>query len=300
MLLGDFGSSWRHEALTANALLELGHAVGKFHEYLMPSVDHVVAELNSGRYDCLLFYKGRIAARTAEEVFAPTGEVIAAVIERAKVPCYTWYVDRAYQFDVQPSRAAWMRRVAPLCRVAFVADGALARTDWARWHVLREPIDPACVQRLHVPDARRKPLAFIGQLYGDREEELARVAAAFPLEFITGTYGAALSPAILGYKVVLGPRYPTVPGFWGNRVYVVLGHGGFFLAPEVQGMREEGLLPGVHYAPLGEDPAADVRSWLARPAERERIARAGQELVLARFTYGRAVAELCRLIEETL
>ncbi len=300
MLLGDFGSSWRHEALAANALLELGHAVGKFHEYLMPSVDHVVAELNSGRYDCLLFYKGRIAARTTEEVFAPTGEAIAAVIERARVPCYTWYVDRAYQFDFQPSREAWMRRVAPLCRVAFVADGALARTDWARWHVLREPIDPGSVQRLYVPDTGRKPVAFIGQLYGRREEELAQVAASFPLEFITGTYGAALSPAILGYKVVLGPRYPTVPGFWGNRVYVVLGHGGFFLAPEVEGMREEGLLPGVHYAVLGDDPVADVRSWLARPAERERIARAGQELVLGRFTYRRAVAGLCRVIEETL
>jgi 2-polyprenyl-3-methyl-5-hydroxy-6-metoxy-1,4-benzoquinol methylase len=300
MFLGDFGSSWRHETLTANALLELGHDVRRFHEYLMPSVDHVVAEANSGRYDCLLFYKGRIAARSAEEVFSPTGEAIAAVIERARVPCYTWYVDRALQFDFQTSREAWMRRVAPLCRVAFVADGALARTDWARWHVLREPIDHRSVQRLHVPDAQRKPLAFIGQLYGSRGEELAAVAKEFPLEFITGTYGAALSPAVQGYQIVLGPRYPTVPGFWGNRVYVVLGHGGFFLAPEVEGMRDEGLLPGVHYAPLGDDPAADVRAWLPRPVERQRIARAGQELVLGRFTYERAVRELCRVIEEPL
>jgi 2-polyprenyl-3-methyl-5-hydroxy-6-metoxy-1,4-benzoquinol methylase len=299
MLLGDFGSSWRHETLTANALLEQGHDVRRFHEYRMPSVEHVVAEVNSGRYDCLLFYKGRIAARSDQEVFAPTGEAIAQVIERAKVPCYTWYVDRAYQFDFQPSREVWMRRVAPLCRVAFVADEALTQTDWARWYVLREPIDHRSVQRLHVPDAERKPLAFIGQLYGSRQEELVSVAKEFPLEFITGTYGAALSPAILGYKIVLGPRYPTVPGFWGNRVCVVLGHGGFFLAPEVEGMREEGFLPGVHYAPLGDDPTADVRAWLARPAERERIARAGQELVLRRFTYRRTVRQLCRVIEET-
>jgi 2-polyprenyl-3-methyl-5-hydroxy-6-metoxy-1,4-benzoquinol methylase len=95
MLLGDFGSSWRHEVYTANALLELGHSVSRFHEYLMPSASHVVEELNSGRYDCLLFYKGRIGARGHTEVFAPTGEAIAEVIKRAKVPCYTWYVDRA-------------------------------------------------------------------------------------------------------------------------------------------------------------------------------------------------------------
>jgi SAM-dependent methyltransferase len=300
MLLGDFGSSWRHETQTANALVEQGHAVSRFHEYLMPSVDHVVGELNSGRYDCLLFYKGRIAARTQEEVFCPTGEPIAQVIEQAKPPCYTWYVDRAYQFDLQPSREVWMRRVAPLCRLAFVADAALACTSWGRWRILREPIDHRCVQRLHVAEAQRKPLAFIGQLYGSRAEELAPLAAEFPIEVITGTYGAALSPAVQGYRIILGPRYPTVPGFWGNRVYVVLGHGGFFLAPEVEGMREEGILPGVHYAPLGPDARPDVRRWLACPDERARIARAGQELVLERFTYRRAVRQLCQAIEETL
>jgi Glycosyl transferases group 1 len=260
----------------------------------------VVTELNSGRYDCLLFYEGRIAARAVDDIFCNTGEAIAQLIERTKVPCYTWYVDRALQFDFQPSREAWMRRVAPLCRVAFVADGALARTPWARWHILREPIDHRSVQRLYVPDSQRKPLAFIGQLYGSREEEITPLATEFPIEFITGSYGSALSPAVKGYKIILGPRYPTVPGFWGNRVYVVLGHGGFFLAPEVEGMREEGLLPGVHYAALGTDPRADIRHWLNSPEERDRIAQAGQKLVLERFTYRRAVTELCRVIEETL
>jgi 2-polyprenyl-3-methyl-5-hydroxy-6-metoxy-1,4-benzoquinol methylase len=300
MYLGDFGSSWRHEAQAANALEELGHSVRRFHEYLMPSVDHVVNELNSGRYDCLLFYKGRVAARSPSEAFEPNGEAIAEVIRRAKVPCYTWYVDRALGFDFQPSREAWMRRVAPLCRVAFVADGPLTQTPWASWHVLREPIDSALVQKLCIPDAERQDVAFIGQLYGDRERELAPVAAAFPLHFISGVYGSDLSPVIQSYKIILGPLYPTVPGFWGNRVYVVLGHGGFFLAPEVPGKREEGILPGVHYAPLGADPVADIRAWLARPAERQRIARAGQELVLSRFTYAQAVRELCRVIRETL
>jgi 2-polyprenyl-3-methyl-5-hydroxy-6-metoxy-1,4-benzoquinol methylase len=300
MYLGDFGSSWRHETLAAKALLEQGHTVGRFHEYDMPSVGHVVEELNSGRYDCLLFYKGRIGARSSAEVFAPTGEAVAEVIRRSKVPCYTWYVDRAYQFEFQPSREEWMRRVAPLCRVVFVADGPLAQTPWARWHVLREPVDPTTVQKLNVPDGDRQPLGFIGQLYGGRAEELAAVEAAFPLQVISGVYGAGLSPVLQSYKIILGPRYPTVPGFWGNRVYVVLGHGGFFLAPEVEGMRAEGIVPGVHYAALGEDAVADVRYWLARPAERERIARAGQELVLSRFTYAHAVRELCRVIERTL
>jgi SAM-dependent methyltransferase len=300
MFLGDFGSSWRHETQAADALEKEGHAVSRFHEYDMASVDQVVAELNSGRYDCLLFYKGRIGAHSVAEVFDNTGEAIAEVIRRAKVPCYTWYVDRAYEFSFQPSREEWMRRVAPLCRVAFVADGPLTKTSWGRWHILREPISPETARKIDSAEESRKDLAFIGELYGTRADELAPVQVAFPVDMISGVYGADLSPVIRSYRIILGPRYPTVPGYWGNRIYVVLGHGGFFLAPEVEGMREEGFVPGVHYAALGDDPVADIRYWLARPAERERMARAGQELVLSRFTYQRAVRELCGVIGKTL
>ena len=45
-------------------------------------------------------------------------------------------------------------------------------------------------------------------------------------------------------------------------------------------MRDEGFVPGLHYAPLGEDVVRDVRYWLARPEERARIAREGQKLVM--------------------
>src|SRR5207302_1185663 len=128
--------------------------------------------------------------------------------------------------------------------------------------------------------------------------ELARVEAAFPVHSITGVYGADLGATIRGHKIILGPRFPSTPGYWSNRVYWVLGHGGFFLAPEVEGMRAEGFVPGVHFAPLRDDPAADVRYWLDRPDERDRIARAGQALVLERFTLGHRVAELCRVIAE--
>jgi hypothetical protein len=300
MYLGDFGSSWRHEAQAANALEAQGHSVSRFHEYLMPSVGHVLAELNSGRYDCLLFYKGRIGARSPAEILEPTGELLAEVLRQAKVPCYTWYVDRAYQFDLRPSREAWMRRVAPLCRVAFVAEGALTQTTWARWHLLREPISREAVQKSYVPEAERRDVAFIGEVYGARQEELAPVEAQLPVHRITGVYGSALSPAVQRYKIILGPRYPTAPGYWGNRLYVVLGHGGFFLAPEVEGMRADGFLPGVHYAPLSADAVADIRYWLTRPEERRRMAQAGQELVLRRFTYAEQVQELARRMEETL
>ena len=92
-----------------------------------------------------------MGARSLPEILVPTGEAMVEVLRQAKVPCYTWYVDRAYQFPLQPSREAWMRRVAPLCRLAFVAESALTQTSWARWQVLREPVGGGPVQKLHVP-----------------------------------------------------------------------------------------------------------------------------------------------------
>jgi spore maturation protein CgeB len=65
-------------------------------------------------------------------------------------------------------------------------------------------------------------------------------------------------------------------------------------------MEAEGLIAGTHYASYDRDPREAIDYWLARPEERERITRAGQELVLNRFTYDRQVEELCRVIEETL
>jgi 2-polyprenyl-3-methyl-5-hydroxy-6-metoxy-1,4-benzoquinol methylase len=300
LYLGDFGLPWRHEPLAAGALGELGHAVTRLHEYDVPSPGHVLRELEGGGYDCLLFYKGRIAARSDADVWAPTGEAVAEVIRQAKVPCYAWYVDRSYEYDLDPSREAWMRRVAPLCRVCFVAEEALTRTPWARWHLLREPVDAHAVREVAVPEAERRDVVFLGQVYGERAAELRRVEAALPVEVVDGVRGAELSAVVRRYRVVLGPHFPCYPGYWGNRLYLVLGHGGFFLAPEIAGMREEAFLPGVHYAALGEDPVADVRAWLARPEERERIARAGQVLVLQNFTYRHRVKELVRVIGETL
>ncbi|HZW32277.1 MAG TPA: glycosyltransferase [Isosphaeraceae bacterium] len=208
--------------------------------------------------------------------------------------------DRVHGYDAEPSRREWTRQVAPLCRVAFVTDGGLAQTDWANWRVLRQGISRPTVEQVEVPEHDRDDLAFLGQLYGPRWEELAPVRREFRINVIADVFGRGLSAVLRRHRIILGPRYPSAPGYCSDRVYVVLGHRGFFLAPEVEGMRDEGLVPGVHYAPLGDDPVREIRHWLARPEERTRIACQGQELVLGWFTYEDRVRELSATIAATL
>jgi hypothetical protein len=229
----------------------------------------------------------------------PDPTELLKVLRQSPVPCYLWYYDRVHEYDAEPMRLDWMRRVAPLCRVAFVTDGGLASTDWANWHVLRQGINRPSVTMVEVPEQDREDLAFVGQLYGARWDEMTPVRKGFKLNVISRVFGRELSPLIRKHRIVLGLRYPSAPGYWSDRIYVILGHGGFFLVPEVPGMREEGLEPGVHYTPLGDDPIADIRYWLVRPEERAQIARRGQELVIDRFTYEDRVRELCAVIAVT-
>jgi len=300
--LGNFEQAWSTEGYAADALERVGHVVHRIHEYGVASAADVLGRIEQFQAGCLLFFKGRIGVdpTDAAAVVRPDPSRLVDVLRRSPVPAYLWYYDRVHGYDAEPSRLEWMRRVAPLCRVAFVTDAGLATTDWANWHVLRQGVSRPTIEMIEVPEQDREDLAFVGQLYGDRWDELVAIRRQFRVNVISNIFGRELSAVIRRHRIILGPSYPSAPGYWSDRVYVVLGHGGFFLAPEVSGMRDEGITPGVHYALLGADPVRDVQDWLARPEERARIARQGQELVLSRFTYEDRVRELCATIAETL
>jgi len=300
--LGNFEQGWSTEGYAADALERVGHAVHRIHEYGAASVSDVLQQIERFQADCLLFFKGRIGVNPsdAEAVLRPDPSRLVDLLRRSPVPAYLWYYDRVHHYDAEPSRLDWMRQVAPLCRVAFITDAGLASTNWADWYVLRQGVSLPTVANVDVPESERADLAFVGSVYGARWDELQAVQRELRVNIISNVFGRELSRVIRGHRIIIGPGYPSAPGYWSDRIYVVLGHGGFFLAPEVEGMSEEGFEPGVHYARLGDDPVRDIRRWLDRREDRARIARQGQELVLGRFTYEHRVREMCAAIAATL
>ena len=300
--LGNFEQAWSTEGYAAEALERVGHTVHRIHEYGVRDADEVLRQIQDFRAQCLLFFKGRIGVdpNDVQAVLRPDPTQLIDVLRRSPVPAYLWYYDRVHEYHADPGRLEWMRRVAPLCRVAFVTDGGLASTGWANWHILRQGISVPTITQVDVSEAQREDVAFVGQIYGPRRDELETIRSQFKLNVVSNIFGKDLSSVIRGHRIIVGPGYPSAPGYWSDRIYVVLGHGGFFLAPEVDGMRKEGFDPGVHFAALGRDPVRDIHYWLGRPVERARIARQGQELVLNRFTYEHRVTELCSKIAATL
>ena len=100
-----------------------------------------------------------------------------------------------------------MRQVAPRCRIAFVTDGGLTSLDWANWKVLRQGISRSTVTNIQVPENDRDDLAFVGQLYGERQKELAPLHREYALRVVSQVFGRKLSALIRRHRIIIGPRY---------------------------------------------------------------------------------------------
>jgi len=95
----------------------------------------------------------------------------------------------------------------------------------------------------------------------------------------THTRGLELNQALAETKIVIGDSYP-VDNYWSNRVYEILGRGGFLLFPETEGLNEE-FVSGVHYVAYPRNNYKRlleiVKYYLTNDSEREEIRRNGFE-----------------------
>ena len=78
-------------------------------------------------------------------------------------------------------------------------------------------------------------------------------------------------------KIVIGDSVPS-PNYWSNRIYEVLGRGGFLISPKVEGLEKEyeyykHFVPYTNFENLKEK----IDYFLVHPEEREKIAQAGFE-----------------------
>lgn len=111
---------------------------------------------------------------------------------------------------------------------------------------------------------------------------------------------AALNAAA---TIVVGDTYPNTEAFVSNRVFQVLGAGGFLLQQHSRNLDQyTGLLPDVHYVEWTDlaDLQKKIRLWLEpeRAEARQRIAAAGCKFVRENFNYDAQVRKLWALLPE--
>lgn len=143
-------------------------------------------------------------------------------------------------------------------------------------------------------------VAFIGSVYNTHRERLVGwLKHNYGSRFIhhTTTRGDKLNQAISRTKIIVGDSFPS-PHYWSNRIYEVLGRGGFFLHPETEGLDSE-FQDGTHYASYpdcrrgGFTGLRDtIETFLQDDDRRAQIASTGFARVYSNYTYEDRCREL--------
>lgn len=159
-------------------------------------------------------------------------------------------------------------------------------------------------QGIHKPESRLfiKPykydLAFVGSDIKSRSALLKFLRQQYNFVHHTNTRGLRLNEALAEVKIVVGDSYPS-DGYWSNRIYEILGRGGFLLHPSTVGLDSE-FVDGKHYVSYERDNfenlATAIDLFLREDSQREAIRQQGHLLVKENYTYQHRVEELLAAI----
>lgn len=273
LMVGRFGQHDNaDEDAIAHGFRQLGHEVTCVEEA------HASSWLNSDTvpHDWGLFFKWPNAA-----------EVIQAIrVERnLRMPFCYWHFDLIESADPtlavrSRSRVEWVRKVLPMVRLGIHTDGdwvqrASYRSNGIGHHAgklrhLMQGADERFVgpgkptvtigEGQVLGSTNRPPILFMGMVnHGQaRERHVAHLKDVWGPKFeVLGNGGAhrrvhgrALADLIAG-RIVVAPDGPQTNNYWSNRIYLVLGFGGFLVHPHCEGLDE--------YYPCGGFLA--YRSW---------------------------------------
>jgi hypothetical protein len=306
LILGRSGSH-RSEAAIARGARQLGHTVR------LVDVSRWYRRLGSG---AARFLRWRV------DRFAPDTVILtryAAALDQATLEAMVrdrrsalWFFDlvgQPHERIVRLGRAADRMFVTCPSQIDLYRS---AGVDWVGY--LPQGIDPALDRPARwSPRRYRCQVSFIGSgQYPYRHQLLRAVAAKFKLQIRGPGWDAAASDlpvaggavrgrqfarVVRGAAISLGGHaFPTQRGEQAcasNRMWKILGCGGFYLGPWVEGI--DGLAHGgehcVWYDPA--DEAVDlIAYYLKRPELRSAIAQAGRRHALEHHTYADRVALL--------
>lgn len=167
-------------------------------------------------------------------------------------------------------------------------------------------------QGIHAPDRVlfestewKYDVAFVGNrtAYRERKGLVTWLERTYGDRFIhhTNTRGLDLNKALSEVKVVVGDSFPS-RAYWSNRVYEIIGRGGFLLFPETPGLEAE-FTEGLHYSSYKRGNRKDLQSkiayWIRNDEDREKVRRKGFEHC-ENYTYSKRVEELLHHINSVL
>lgn len=299
--IGDFRASYSTERYIAHALKELGYEVMCKQEdnFFIGNAENMAQEVIDYRPILVMFSKGKPIGASKEFI---------EILKKRGIPTCSWLFD--LYFDLPVDRAYRLReKDAPFnSDVVYTTDGG-HHEEFAKLGIVSKTLR----QGIYEPEAilydREKihDVIFVGgNVYRTRTEMLAGLADRYGKGFERYGHqpdaivrGLPLNELYASTKVVVGDSQPS-PHYWSNRLYETLGRGGFLLHPHTVGIDAE-FEDGKHLVLYERDNLQDLYSkidyYLEHEDEREKIRRAGFELVKGKYTYKDRCRELMKNYE---
>ena len=282
--VGDFKKPYSTEMYITFALRKLGVEVKAWQQDMNVPLVHLLGRIDLFAPDFVLFCKrGNLQG----------GPELIHALKQKGILIVTWLFDLYRNIPKEMESNRSLKEFQFSADIVFTSDGG---GDWGdiNHHVLRQGISDDETTRGHAKTA--PDIAFIGtNTYNGRDRLISALKDRYKGNFrhygIGGTNyevrGKDLNDLLASTKIVVGDSVPS-PHYWSNRIYEVLGRGGFLIHPKVEGLEKE-FQYYKHFIPFdyGNYPQLYeiIDYYLTHDAEREKIRKAGHTYTKKNLTY---------------
>lgn len=221
-------------------------------------------------------------------------------IKRVTIPKVFWYFDKVkFHGD---ARERWMLEALKHVDAGFLTDGTYAAENGSeKLIVLRQGVDTRFTQKGRVQEQYNAQVAFIGSLYGNRAQFLARLYGRLGRAFkaYSRVHQRNLANLCESVPILVAPPYPSDKNYWSNRVYIITGHGGFLLHPFCDGLVEEYEdSNNIVFYTDEEDMFQKIDYYLRSPFKRQKIRKASKKQTTSKYSYIRRCQTLISHIRQ--
>ena len=304
LYVGNFSEKSVGEPEIAYALEKLGHEVTKVDEEqgIIPKLRTMLWARE--KYDFLLFAKFRVG--THEEI-----RDFLRDLRGIKIPSVCWLFDLYWGYrrenEIAYNMSPWTG-----ADIVLTTDGG-HDDKWKKYGIkhflLRQGID----ERVEMGTPTFDTKAEIG-FVGSRLTWAGWPYRGTLLDFLSVAYGnkfqhfgsdgrlrhEELGNLLATLKITICDTVYS-PYYWSNRIYEMMGRGGFVIHPRIEGLEKE-FEEFKHFIPYKVGNFKDLKQkidyYLEHDEEREVIRKAGFEHIHKNLTYTHRVKELIQKLEE--
>mgnify|MGYP001566855233 CR=1 FL=1 len=291
-----------------NTFRELGHVVTGMNECEV-SPEDILKELESG-YDFILTEEGRLKGDFKNDKGKDVLLGLFNEVMEQDIPVIPWLTN--IFFGIMRRQDQILHNPVFKAKIVFTTDGG---------H--QKEFEEAGVNHVCLRQGIYEPESYISQNRYNTKAEIGFIGSVYEdiwpyrknlIQFLKQTYGdrfehfgergeirhAPLNDLCATLKIVVGDSVYS-PYYWSNRVYEIIGRGGFFIHPAVDGLDEE-FMPYKHYIPYKFGDFNNLKRvidyYLEHNEEREKIRIAGMEYCKKNHTYLHRVKEMLRILKE--